>query len=355
MNGEIIPTTGNQIDSIDAARLAAAGQVANQYAAAGAFADYISRKAENTLKRQARGLALFARFLVDARALPENTDPDAHGQLLQTTGAAWAGVTWGLVESFVRWQLQQGYAVSSVNVRLSTVKAYAKLAFKAGALNKTEYLLIKGVSGYSHKESKRIDEKRSQTRVDGAKKDGAVLISDEQAKALKSQPHTPQGRRDNLLMALLLDHGLRVSEVVDLTARNFDLDAAVLTFYRAKTDTTARHDLSAATVKALRAYIDAGDAPVLNDLPILRGSRKGGALTEAGMNRFAITRRVGVLAADLEIDGLSAHDCRHYAATKYAQKPGVTTRDLMDFFGWSSPAMAARYQHAAEVSDLAVR
>jgi hypothetical protein len=28
--------------------------------------------------------------------------------------------------------LRQGYAVSSVNVRVSTIKSYAKLAFKAG-------------------------------------------------------------------------------------------------------------------------------------------------------------------------------------------------------------------------------
>lgn len=339
--------------TLDNARLTAAGQVANQHAAAGVFADYTSRKAENTLKRQARDLALFARFLHAVRAIEDA--PDAYAVALRSTGAAWSGITWGLVEAFIKWQFQQGYAVASVNVRLSTVKTYAGLAFKAGALDKTAYLLIKGVSGYSHKEAKRVDEKRGQTRQIDTKKANAVLITDEQAKVLKAQPDdTGQGRRDALLMALLLDHGLRVSELTALTVKDFDLAAGVLTFYRAKTDTMARHELSAATVKALRTYLDAGDAPA-QDEPLLRGSRKGGKLTEAGMNRFAITRRVRDLAAAEGIDALSAHDCRHYAATKYAQKPGVTTRDLMDFFGWSSPAMAARYQHAAEVSDLAVR
>lgn len=44
---------------------------------------------------------------------------------------AWRGVTWGLVEGFVKWQLRRGYSVGSVNVRLSTVKTYCKLALKA--------------------------------------------------------------------------------------------------------------------------------------------------------------------------------------------------------------------------------
>jgi hypothetical protein len=34
---------------------------------------------------------------------------------------AWRGISWGLVEGFARWGLQQGYAVTSINVRLSTI------------------------------------------------------------------------------------------------------------------------------------------------------------------------------------------------------------------------------------------
>ena len=45
---------------------------------------------------------------------------------------AWRGVTWGLVEAFKVWQLQQGYAIGSINGRLSTVRTFARLAAKAG-------------------------------------------------------------------------------------------------------------------------------------------------------------------------------------------------------------------------------
>ena len=40
-----------------------AGQAANQHAARGVFADYLARKADNTIRRQAADLNRFAQFL----------------------------------------------------------------------------------------------------------------------------------------------------------------------------------------------------------------------------------------------------------------------------------------------------
>lgn len=41
------------------------------------------------------------------------------------------------------------------------------------------------------------------------------------------------------------------------------------------------------------------------------------------------------------------HALRHYSATRYGQA-GATTRALMTRYGWSDPAMAARYQRSDE-------
>ena len=186
--------------------LAVAGRVANEEAAQSVFADYLSRKADNTIRRQAADLARFAAFLNQAgegaglqlgaalaafaesvAAFPQGPDPDAE---------AWRGVTWGLVEAFRNWMVAQGDAVGSINVRLSTVKAYARLATKAGVLTAEELAMIRTVAGYAHKEARRIDERRETSRR-GSK---------------KAQPDTPQGRRDALLMCLLLDHGLSMGQ-----------------------------------------------------------------------------------------------------------------------------------------------
>ena len=322
------------------------GQVANRYAAQSAFADYRSRKADNTLRAQDADLATFAAYLGQVGV---QVDPQA----LATDPAAWQGMTWGLVKGFVAWMLKQGYAVGTVNRKLSTVKVYARLAAQAGALDTQELALIRSVQGYGRQEAKRVDERREQSRL-GAKKAEPVGLTAEQAQLLKtSHPDTPQGRRDALLMCLLLDHGLRVGEIAALEVTDFNLAEGVFTFYRPKVDMEQTHRLTPDALRAARAWFESGDAPAMG--PLLRGSRKGGALTEAGMSERAITARVRALGRKLlGIDGLSAHDCRHYWATRAAAQ-GTDAFALRDAGGWSSLAMPSRYVEAAAIANERVR
>jgi integrase len=332
-----------------AANMQAAGQVANQVAAKNTFADYISRKAPNTVDAQRFDLAVFAEYL---KAVGVPVSPDR----LQTAPGAWQGMTWGLVEGFVKWLLQQGHATASINRRLSTVKTYAKLATQANAITASELALIQTVKGYGGKEAKRVDDKRQENQQKtrkGHKKAEHVSITDDQADALKAQPlDTPQGRRDAVLMALLLDHGLRAGEVAALTVTDVDLKAGVLRFYRPKVDKTQNNKLSADALKSLRAYFDNGDAPGLGAL--LRGSRRGGKLDQAGMSETSITERVRTLGKALDIEGLSAHDCRHYWATYWGNRVEKLPKgvfSLQEAGGWNSLAMPRRYVESAKISN----
>ena len=135
----------------------------------------------------------------------------------QHVPAAWKGVTWGLVEGFVKWLLNQGYSLASVNNRLSAVKVYIRLAAKAGVVPPTEQAFIREVRGYGSTEGKRVDTQRPKTRL-GYKKEEAIVLTAKQARLLKTKhPPTPQGIRDRLLISLFLDLGLRASEVAALT------------------------------------------------------------------------------------------------------------------------------------------
>jgi integrase len=69
--------------------------------------------------------------------------------------------------------------------------------------------------------------------------------------------------------------------------------------------------------------------------PLLRGSHRSGRLMHGGMNRIAITVRVWVLGEALGIEGLSAHDCRHYWATA-ALASGTQIDRLQDAGSWAS-------------------
>lgn len=344
------------LEARDPDALALAGQIANRHAASGAFADYLSRRAANTIRRQAADLARFADYLnaVGARASQPlgralRAFAEAVGQFPDGPSplpAAWSGITWGLVEGFRNWMVAQGDAVGSINVRLSTVKTYCKLATKAGVLGADEHAMIRLVTGYSHQESKRLDERRETVRR-GTKKPEPVHISDEQARALKRQPDTPQGRRDAVLMCLLLDHGLRVGEAAGLRVTDIDLPAGEMRFHRPKVDKVQTHKLSADTLRALGAWFDSGDAPAVG--PLLRGSRKGGHLTDAGISVRAITQRVRALGAQIGVAGLSAHDCRHYWATFWADKVDVLR--LQEAGGWNSLAMPRRYVEESQIAN----
>jgi integrase len=109
----------------------------------------------------------------------------------------------------------------------------------------------------------------------GNRKKEAIVLTAVQARQLKTQhPSTPQGSRDRLLIGLLLNLGLRSSEVVALTVEDLT-EPGYLTVYRQKTDTTGRKELTADLLAVL-----ADNQPYIRGSgTLLCGRRKNGKLT----------------------------------------------------------------------------
>jgi integrase len=223
-----------------------AGVMANHLLAQSTFARYRERKSPHTIRRHRADIDLFTTYLLQLPGVRTVGD-------LYHDPSAWASMTKGLVEGFVRWQVQQGYAIGSINMRLSTVKLYCKLAQGAGALHEEHAAMIRTVMGYRGREGKRIDAARSVTRVSDKKAEPTPLTI-EQAQALIKQPDTPQGRRDRVLMCLLLYHGLRCEEVQLLQVSSFDLEKGEFSFEQPKVDGELRHKLHLETYLAVKAY-----------------------------------------------------------------------------------------------------
>jgi integrase len=325
------------------ARLSEIGALANHYASQNAFVDYQNRLDPNTLARQQDDLAHYCLYLEDAGV-------SVSAEELFTRPESWAGTTHGLILGFVQWMLLDGYSIGTINIRLSTVRTYAKLAAAAGVIPATDLALIAQVKGYSHAQGQNVDAQRARSRK-GAKKAQPVPISPEQRARLKQQPDTPQGRRDALLMCLLLDHGLRCGEVADLTPANVLLSQGLLVFRREKVKKVQKHTLTGEALLALVRYYE-GATPGER---LLLGSRKGhdGQHLEGTMSRRAITKRVGALGTRLGITGLSAHDCRH-AWVEAAIRGKTNLKALQDAGGWTSPAMPLRYAASAEIANEGV-
>ncbi len=381
---EIVPfaddgraTNNSALQTPQPSPLEIAGQIANRVAGQNIFQRYLSEKSANTIKRHARDLELFAEYLLDVGL------ELAHGADFQTNPAAWRGVTWGIVEGFIQWQLGEGYAITSVNARLSTVKVYATMAVKAAAIPREEGMLIQTVKGYSRASGQNVDAQRAQTRVDevtyayreagrqqstvvtrrSTKKRQATLLDEETGAALK-QPRnpSPQAWRDALLMCLLLDHGLRASEVALLKVGDITLASGEMRFYRPKVKGTAHewttHKLTPATREVASYYIGTLYPPtLLPEGPLILATTRllkngeGGHLLGEGLNRVRLSERVAWLGKQLGLaKKLSAHDCRHTCATKMARL-GYSVDELMAWFGWSSAQTAMRYVAAVDIKE----
>lgn len=325
--------------------LGQAGQLADQWTAASTFARYQERQAANTLRRHQADLALFTTYL---QAIP---GLDHVGDLYHEP-SAWEGMSKGLVEGFVQWQLQHGYAIRSVNARLSTVRLYTRLALSAGVLEEHHAAMIRTVIGYRGREGQRVNAQRAVSRV-GAKKAQWTELTIEQAHELINQPDTPQGRRDRLLLCLLLYHGLRCSEVAQLQVDSFDLAKGIMTFEQPKTGKRLRHHLHLHTSLAVIHYL-AQDHPTRTG-PLLVGSQKGGKLT-GGMSTSAINQRIRALGKRIGVTRLvlSPHDLRHFWATS-ATEAGTDLESLKQAGGWSSLEMPLRYIKEREVANERVK
>lgn len=75
---------------------------------------------------------------------------------------------------------------------------------------------------------------------------------------------------------------------------------------------------------------------------LLLPARGGGHLNQSSLAKVWYPARAAVGRADLPWHGL-----RHFGATRFAQVPGVTTRELQERLGHSTIVAAMRYQHTA--------
>ncbi|MBW8012350.1 MAG: site-specific integrase [Chloroflexi bacterium] len=317
-------------------------KLSNQTPPTQIFEAYRNNKAVNTLRRQDADLNLFTSYVIKKGILSLET--------LSLRPFVWENVTWQLVAGFQRWQVASGYAISSINVRLSTLKTYARLATKAGVMDVGEFALINAIRGFNPQEGEKINDARGfhgeGTRL-GAKKAVPIALSYEQAQSLKQWSDMPRGRRDTLLMCLLIDQGLRCGEVVGLKVENFSLRDGLFNFRRKNLREEQTIQMTWDTQAAATAYLidDADDYGSL-----FKGSLKDGELGGTFSSR-AVSKRVRYLGNKIGIKTLSPNDCRFYWITQQIQT-GMPIEQLRIEGGWSGLAMPERYIRAVSGDPL---
>lgn len=179
------------------------------------------------------------------------------------------------------------------------------------------------------------------------------VLSLEQVRALLSSFDTGQakGRRDLSLACLLLDSGLRVSEVCSLDVSRVSLvdRSLVVRVKGGRWDRAVYSDYTA--VCLARWLADRDGIAQYGERALFVGI--GGATPGGRMNPGGVRAVMRAWAARVpEIEALSPHDFRRTFATE-AFRLGAPTRIIQKAGRWRSLAMVERYSASITADDVA--
>lgn len=344
------------------------GKMANLVSGLTVFEDHQKLRSQNTNKAQHRDLSLFGNFINSIYDSAEHSELRVPFRLsvgqLHRDPAAWQIVTHGLVKLFKKHLENQGFSLGSINRTLSSIRKYANLAAGVEQLDSHEYVLIKGISGYLGSEFKHVNAERPVVRR-STKKEEAVSIPPSIIGQLMSEetyPDTPIGKRNRLILCLVLDLGLRSSELAGLKLNNIDLETEMMVVYREKTNSTDRLMMTPGIITSMRGYIACIPAPPHSgDQPLLLAGTRTGVLRRTEVSPSAVSKVVTKYGKQMALEHnlpslakLSAHDGRHQWATDVLAA-GTQIDRLQQAGGWKSPAMPLRYANKKKIANEGVK
>jgi integrase len=232
-----------------------------------------------------------------------------------------------LLETWRGSLLARGLSVSSVNQRLSAVRALLRQAAEHGALAPDEALRLASVANV----------KQSGQRL------GKWLTEKEAGRLLSTpDPHTRLGRRDRAMLALLVACGVRRDELVRLDVRHLQLreERWVLLDLQGKGRRLRTVPVPHWVKRLLDQWLaDSG----ITGGPLFRTVRKGGALGPAHALSddlvYTLVRRAGTAIGHPD---LTPHDLRRTCA-KLCRKAGGELEQIQLLLGHASIQTTERY------------
>jgi site-specific recombinase XerD len=274
-----------------------------------------ARKAERTITLYSMSIRFFCDWL-DAQDRPKTLD-----ELTRHSVTAWLA------------DLSERVDVETVRTRLRGMRRFCRWLEAEGEVDKAA---TEGVEMPAASE-----------------KPVRVLTEDELARLLKAcvvprgkagsyDRRIFDGRRDEVLIRVLGDCGLRVSEFVNLDISEVDLDHEVL-YVLGKGSRPRAVPFGARTAQAIDRYLR-----VRSTHPRAGGTNRLMLGERGPMTDDGIRWRLEKLGEAVGVEGLHPHALRHTFAHRWLAAGGQE-RDLMHLAGWRSDAMLAVYARSTAV------
>lgn len=260
------------------------------------------RKSANTLRIYTAGVMSFLRWCDDAEQPRE--------------------ITRTAVQAFVADMIDAGAEPATALVKQKSVRQFSAWLTAEGEFDDDPLLGIKPV---------KLD-----TKVVDA-------LTDDELKAMLKACAGKElsDRRDEAILRLMLETGIRAGEVIDMKVSDVDVQRGLATVYRGKGGKGRVAPFGPQTATALDRYLRARRTHRLaaNDQLWLGARGKG-------LGYWGLRRSLAARAETAGIEGFHPHLLRHTAATRWL-RAGGSEQGLMAVAGWSTRAMLDRYTSAS--------
>lgn len=266
------------------------------------------RKSAGTIKVYADGVQKFLRWCANHGHPPELTRP--------------------AVQAFLADLLDEGAQGNTARSRDLALKRYAAWLVDEGELSSNPLLGLKPPKA----DLKVVD-----------------ALSDEQLKRLihACKGAKLQDKRDEAIVRLMLETGMRASEVTGLQVADVNLLDGTLTVIRGKGGKGRVVPFSAQTAAAIDRYMRARRVHRLSETGALWLGGGGKSL-----GYFGLSKALKARADAAGIEGFHLHVMRHTAATRWL-RAGGSEQGLMSVAGWSTRSMLDRYSSSSAAERAA--
>lgn len=242
----------------------------------------------------------------------------------------WEQLNYAAVAKIRAALLDDGYAVSSVNMALSALRGVALTAFNLNCVDAETLARIrsvKRVSGDIQRKGRALDRQEIRALVQAA----------------KQHPQPVRRYRDAAIVLTLCGTGLRAGELVKLEHR--DYDNGILTVRQGKGRKYREIHVADAVDKAIRAWLKVGADEA--DCALFSRIQRNGRVASQPLTTTGLTGILAELQHTSGIARFTPHDMRRTFITRLLEQ-GVDINTVRQLAGHSDISTTTRYDYRGE-------